>query len=90
MSQLFVNRGYCRLKSRCVYIHPQTICQIFLQDGKCFVRGCLSRHPKDCKYQEQGCFRGNLCAYFHYDQVKDTDINHMKQRTPIKNVINVN
>ena len=39
------NRGHCKYKSKCSYIHPRNICKIFLKDGKCQVRDCCSRHP---------------------------------------------
>ena len=69
----YYNKGYCRRKSWCRYIHPENVCKIFLKDGKCFVRDCSSRHPKNCKYEKQACFRGDMCAYLHIDSEQTVD-----------------
>ena len=44
------NKVYCREKCLCIYKHSQQFCEIFLKDGKCFIRNCSSRHPNNCKY----------------------------------------
>ena len=54
------NRGFCKHKSLCRYVHPRTVCEAYLKDGKCSLKTCSSRHPKKCKYQNQGCFRGHI------------------------------
>ena len=61
------NKGFCREKTLCTFKHSESVCEIFLKDGKCFNRNCSSRHPNNCKYEKQGCFRGNMCAYKHID-----------------------
>ena len=61
------NRGYCRRKSWCTFKHSTHICEIFLKDGNCFDKDCASRHPNNCKYQKDGCRRGDSCAYNHSD-----------------------
>ena len=71
------NGGYCKHKSRCLYEHPASVCEIFLKDGKCTLMNCTSRHPKQCKYQSQGCYRGILCAYRH-------EINQEKEQSDQK------
>ena len=63
----YYNRGHCKKKSQCSYIHPRNICKFFLKDGKCEIRDCCSRHPKNCRYNKKGCFRGLDCDYLHYE-----------------------
>ena len=59
------NKGYCRRKSWCTFKHSPNICEIFLKDGNCPDKDCASRHPNNCKYKEDGCYRGDSCAYNH-------------------------
>ena len=63
----YYNRGHCKKKSQCSYIHPRNICKFFWKDGKCEIRDCCSRHPKNCRYNKKGCFRGLDCDYLHYE-----------------------
>ena len=60
------NRGYCREKERCLFIHPKGDCQDHLQ-GRCTSRGCTLQHRKVCKFihTRVGCLRGEDCAYLH-------------------------
>ena len=83
----YYNRGYCKNKTRCRYVHPQNVCKIFLKDGKCCVRDCSSRHPKKCKYFKQGCNRGDRCAYLHNasDQIEGK-LNNSNDKTDKKTV----
>ena len=75
----FYNRGYCKYKMCCIYFHSQNICEIFLKDGKCFRKGCCLRHPKNCKYGKEGCFRVQTCAYLHNDDHATVgDKNHVE------------
>ena len=57
----------------CRYKHSENVCEIFLKDGKCFRRNRSSRHPNNCKYEKQGCFRRNLCAYKHINSEQRKD-----------------
>jgi hypothetical protein len=62
------NRGYCKKQSLCLFLHPQNMCEVFLNEGICLVSDCSLRHPKTCKYWKRGyCFRGDLCAFNHGD-----------------------
>ena len=68
----FNDRGYCRNKTSCEYLHQTSICQFFLKDGKCLQQNCPSRHPKQCKYWRRGyCFRGVQCKYRHGQEYID-------------------
>ena len=44
----YFNRGYCKM-SKCRYIHPEKICNIYLNSEKC-ESSCPDRHPKLCKW----------------------------------------
>ena len=72
----YYNKLYCREKSLCKYKHPQNVCEILKKDGECFVSNFSSRHPSNCKYQKQGCFREDLCAYIHINAEQNVD--HLK------------
>ena len=62
----YFNRGHCRNKSECLFVHPSQICSTYLEEGKCEVKTCASRHPKMCKWMRAatGCRRQN-CDYLH-------------------------
>ena len=50
--------------SKCWYIHPEKICNIYLNGGKC-ESSCPDCHPKLCKWiQNGGCKRQNY-VYLH-------------------------
>ena len=63
----YFNRGYCKYKDKCRYMHPKNICTEYLQSMKCETRDCLGRHPKTCKWwsKQDGCTRGSECGYLH-------------------------
>ena len=44
--------------------HPSQICSTYLEEGKCEVKTCASRHPKMCKWMRAatGC-RSENCDY---------------------------
>ena len=68
---MYQKRGFCKLKEECESRHSESICEEYLQDGKCLRKGCLERHPKECQYWikcEAGCTRGNECMYLHVDE----------------------
>ena len=44
------NRGYCKLKGNCNFFHSTSICQQFLDDRECQKKGCIERHPRDCRF----------------------------------------
>jgi hypothetical protein len=61
------NRGFCREREGCAFNHPQEDCQDHLK-GRCTTKGCTSfRHRKVCRFfsSEEGCLRGDSCAYLH-------------------------
>ena len=66
----YYNRGYCKHKSWCWNFHAEDVCKIYLQDGKCFEKNCLSRHPNQCRYFKSGCKRANDCAYLHKKEMQ--------------------
>ena len=69
------NGGFCKHRSWCRYKHPLKVCESFLKDGKCNDEKCSSRHPKICRYQMDGCSRGDSCAYLHksYQEKEKSD-----------------
>ena len=46
----YYNRGYCKFKENCHYLHSSSVCDTFLKDGICRKTDCKERHPKDCRY----------------------------------------
>ena len=69
----FFNRGYCRYKSECRFVHPGEICKIYLEGKKCNDKSCADRHPKVCKWWLQGECRRHDCEYLHDTLVHDDD-----------------
>ena len=62
------DRGYCKFRNRCKFVHPPEICEIFLQGGKCDGESCYKRHPSSCWFWKgYGCIKGKLCAYLHIE-----------------------
>ena len=60
------NRGYCRSKEDCPYLHPKNHC---LQK-ECDEKRCKNRHIKDCtNWSNSVCRFGGLCEYKH-DRLK--------------------
>ena len=60
------NRGFCKFKDRCRYIHQDKICSMYLEKQTCDKKECSDRHPKRCKWLEtrEGC-NHNKCDYLH-------------------------
>ena len=63
----YFNRGYCKYKDKCRYMHSKNICTQYLQSMKCDKKDCDGRHPKTCKWlrTQGGCKRGSDCGYLH-------------------------
>ena len=62
------NRGYCKFKDNCRFLHSQVICGNFLENQVCRTRQCQKRHPRDCRYwtgNPEGCIRQETCQYLH-------------------------
>ena len=68
----YFNRGFCKYKTKCRFVHPKQICQQHTKDNKCEKRYCQDRHPKTCKWlsTEFGCKRSD-CEYLHVTLVTD-------------------
>jgi hypothetical protein len=49
----YFNRGYCKYKLQCRFVHSQKICEEHLKYGKCGDNSCSDRHPKECKWLGQ-------------------------------------
>ena len=84
------NRGFCREKEKCPFLHPKEDCQDHMQ-GRCILRGCTLRHRRECKFfsSKAGCIRGEMCAYIHKktteekDTVEDSEKN-LKEKPNVK------
>ena len=56
------NRGYCKFKQSCPYLHPKKICI----EEQCLNKECKKRHPNSCKnWQKGSCRFENLCEFTH-------------------------
>ena len=72
----FYNRGYCKKKDSCSFIHPKTKCSI----KNCKDKQCQNRHLKDCKNWSNRCCKfGSSCEFKHdiekiKNQVEDSSI----------------
>ena len=68
------NRGYCKYKNKCRYIHNSHICKVHEETEDCKDKNCKGRHPKRCKWwgTSQGCRRLD-CNYFHVTSTSDDD-----------------
>ena len=69
------NRGFCREKENCSFIHEIEDCQEHLKGG-CTNKECKTlRHRKCCKYfnSEEGCYRGSNCQYLHVIITKEKE-----------------
>ena len=63
----YFNRGHCKYKNKCRFVHSQNICEAYLKGDKCEGKICTDRHPKKCKWMETsgGCRRNSDCDYLH-------------------------
>ena len=41
----YYNRGYCKFKENCHYLHSSSVCDTFLKDGIYRKTDCKERHP---------------------------------------------
>ena len=71
----YFNRGYCKYKLECRFVHSQNICEKHLKSGKCGDKSCNYRHPKECKWfgKSVGCRRDTDCEYLHVTPAHDDD-----------------
>ena len=70
------NRGHCKYKTECKFIHYREVCQTYLDGRKCDQNTCKKRHPKVCKWSEgkEGCKRSDY-DYLHVTIACDDDQN---------------
>ena len=62
----YFDKGFCKFRVKCRYIHPKRICEDYLRNGKCEVPGCKERHPEMCRYWGSGkCRRNENCDFLH-------------------------
>ena len=68
----YYNRGYCKQKCKCLYIHAKEVCKQYIENGVCPNKSCQDRHPYLCKWTQtkDGCRRLN-CEYLHDTLVRD-------------------
>jgi vacuolar-type H+-ATPase subunit I/STV1 len=77
----YYNRGYCKSKFKCKFVHHRESCKIYLEGKSCDDKNCKDRHSKVCKWWLQGGCRGRNCDNLHVTLVHDDD----KQKDAYKN-----
>ena len=69
----YEDKGKCRERSDCKFIHPRGTCKSFSANGVCkFGNKCTFRHPSGTCHQWENsreCPRGNLCKFRHPSEV---------------------
>ena len=67
------NRGYCRKKQQCKYLHSNTVCEKHIKGEVCENNHCSLRHPRKCFFfrMKSGCRFGLSCQYVHENNDKD-------------------
>ena len=79
----YFNRGHCRYKDKCKFLHTKEICKSHLEGGKCSESSCMRRHPKVCKWWQRGECRRTDCNYLHVTLVcGDGQKNHEHENFP--------
>ena len=72
----YYNRGHCRNKGGCEFVHPKEICKVYLEGKRCEVKECLERHPKVCEYwlkSNSGCRREGFCDFLHVTVAREDE-----------------
>ena len=73
------NRGFCKFRDNCKFSHNEGICAEYLENKICKVSNCRFRHPKPCKFVNNGdtCNWAQNCLYLHetteLSQIEETD-----------------
>ena len=69
------NRGYCRKRKQCKYLHSNIVCEKSAEGEVCGNKYCEFRHPKKCLYfrMKYGCRFGVLCQYVHEEKEQNDD-----------------
>ena len=57
----FWNRGYCKFKQNCPFLHPQAICI----EEQCSNKNCEKRHPNICKNWQKELANSQIYASLH-------------------------
>jgi hypothetical protein len=68
----YYNRGFCKRKSDCRFVHPKHVCKEHIRNNKCENKECPDRHPQECKWLTStfGCKREG-CEYLHVTPATD-------------------
>ena len=61
------NRGYCKFKQQCPFLHPKEICI----EEKCVNKDCQKRHPNNCKNYEKGTCKFLVFCEFKHPNVEN-------------------
>ena len=83
------NRGFCREREKCSFLHDREECQEHLSGG-CTSKGCHTlRHRKQCRYfsSEKGCHRGDTCEYLHIEENHSRERNNAEVESEEKNLV---
>ena len=67
------DRGYCRNKQQCKYLHSNIVCEKRTKGEVCENNYCSFRHPRKCQFFKikNGCRFGISCQYVHENNEKD-------------------
>ena len=67
------NRGYCRNKQKCKYLHSNIVCEKHIKGEVCENNHCSLRHPRKCLLfrMKSGCRFGLSCQYIHENNDKE-------------------
>ena len=74
----YFNRGLCKYKNECRFIHSKKICEKHLKTPKCEINKCQDRHPKPCKWfnSSEGCSRSSGCEYLLVTVASEETVNY--------------
>ena len=74
----FYNRGYCKFKMLCSFIHPKTKCTM----ENCKDKLCEKRHIKQCKNYTKGFCKFTECEFMHDPQKVNSRVNNTTNANP--------
>ena len=63
----YFNKGFCKYRKKCRYLHPKNICSDYVTNAKCLQTTCEDRHPEMCKFWggTSKCKRNESCDFLH-------------------------
>ena len=75
----YYDRGFCKYNKKCRFLHPEGICQDYLETLKCGGKECFQRHPKLCRWDQGkgGCKRGEDCLYLHKEERLNINVDNV-------------